>query len=346
MTGSGTLDVVAIDHPDWSSFVARHPEATCFHQPAWASLIAATYRLRAFALVHRDAAGAVVAGLPLVEVRRPAGSRRWICLPFTDMCGPLATADGAVATLLREADDLRRRMRVADLVIRDAVPVPEFSARDVAVTHRLALGVTAEGRAPKRRGSVRRAIAAAERSGVRVRLGDRQSDLVEEFYRLHVLTRRRQGVPVQPRRYFELLWTAMIEPGNGVVALAEHQDSVIAGAVFLTGGETVTYKYGASDDQFWPVRPNHAVMARAISWATEQGFAWFDFGRSDLDNPGLVRFKETWGAVAEPLTYVSASGDVAYGGPQHALTLLGGVIRRSPPTVCRAIGELLYRFAA
>jgi CelD/BcsL family acetyltransferase involved in cellulose biosynthesis len=335
-----------IHHPDWSSFVAGHRDATCFHRPAWASLVAASYRFRAFALVQRDAAGAVVAGLPLVEVRRPAGPRRWICLPFTDTCGPLATAGGSVATLLREADDLRRRMRVADLVIRDAVPVPEFSARAVAVTSRLALGATPESGAPKRRGSVRRAIAAAERAGVRVRFGDRPSDLLGEFYRLHVLTRRRQGVPVQPRRYFELLWTAMIEPGHGVVALAEHEGSVIAGAVFLTGGETVTYKYGASDDRFWGVRPNHAVMARAITWATEQGFAWFDLGRSDLDNPGLVRFKETCGALTEPLTYVSACGDAAYGGPQRALALLGGVIRRSPPTVCRAIGEMLYRFAA
>ena len=346
MTDGGGLDVIDVDDPDWSRLVARHPGATCFHQPAWATVIAACYRFRAFAVVRRDAAGGVVAGLPLVEVRRPGGPRRWICLPFTDECGPLATAEGAAATLLRAADDLRRRLRVADLVVRHAVPVPEFSARAVAVTHRLALRVPADGTPPRRRGSVRRAIAGAERAGVRVRFGDRRSDLLEEFYRLHVHTRRRQGVPVQPRRYFELLWAGMIEPGNGVVALAEQDGAVIAGAVFLTGGETVTYKYGASDERFWPVRPNHAVMAAAIAWAVDQDFAWFDFGRSDLDNPGLIRFKETWGATTEPLTYASAAGDVDYGGSLRARALLGVVIRRSPPTACRAIGQVLYRFAA
>ncbi len=338
-------DVIDVGHPEWARFVARHPAATCFHQPAWAALIAGCYGFRAFVVVHRDGAGTVVAGLPLVEVRRPAGPRRWICLPFTDECGPLAAAEGSAAALLRDADGLRRRMGVADLVVRQAVPVPEFSARDVAVTHRLALGDPPQG-APRRRGSVRRAIAAADRAGVRVRFGERRTDLLEEFYRLHVLTRRRQGVPVQPRRYFDLLWTSMIEPGNGVVALAEQRGEVIAGAVFLTGGRTVTYKYGASDDRFWPVRPNHAVMARAIDWAADRGFGWFDFGRSDLDNPGLVRFKETWGATTTPLTYASAGGDVDYGGPQRARVLLGAVIRRSPPAACRALGEMLYRFAA
>jgi CelD/BcsL family acetyltransferase involved in cellulose biosynthesis len=346
MTDGGGVDVLDVDHPDWTGFVARRPDATCFHQPAWASLIATCYRFRAFVVVHRDAAGGVVAGLPLVEVRRAGGPRRWICLPFTDECGPLAAAEGAVGALLREADDLRRRTGVADLLIRDGVPVPEFSARAVAVTHRLALRQPAEGGAPKPRSSVRRAIAAAERAGVRVRIGDRRSDLLDEYYRLHILTRRRQGVPVQPRRYFELLWTAMIEPGQGVVALAEQGGSVIAGAVFLTGGETVTYKYGASDERFWPVRPNHAVMSRAIAWAAGQGFTWFDLGRSDLDNPGLIRFKETWGATAVPLTYTSAEGDVDYGGSQRARALLAVVIRRSPPAACRAIGTMLYRFAA
>jgi hypothetical protein len=29
-----------------------------------------------------------------------------------------------------------------------------------------------------------------------------------------------------------------------------------------------------------------------------------------------------------------------------ATRVLGGVIRRSPPWVCRALGELLYRYAA
>jgi CelD/BcsL family acetyltransferase involved in cellulose biosynthesis len=344
--GMRGVDVLGVDDPQWARFVEGRAEATCFHQPAWASLIARCYRFRAFAVVQRDAAGTVVAGLPLVEVRRAGGPRRWICLPFTDECGPLAADGGSVATLLRDADDLRRRMRVADLVIRDAVPAPEFPARAVAVTHRLALRAPAGGGVPRPRGSVRRAIAAADRAGVRVRFGQRSADLLEDYYRLHVRTRRRQGVPVQPRRYFELLWTAMIEPGNGVVALAEHAGSVIAGAVFLTGGRTVTYKYGASDERSWPVRPNHAVMARAIAWAGEHDFAWFDFGRSDLDNPGLIRFKETWGATTEPLTYASAGGDVDYGGSRRARAVLGAVIRRSPPTACRAIGELLYRFAA
>jgi CelD/BcsL family acetyltransferase involved in cellulose biosynthesis len=151
-------------------------------------------------------------------------------------------------------------------------------------------------------------------------------------------------VPVQPRRYFRLLWERMIAPGHGMVLVADVDGTDVAAAVYLTGARTVTYKYGASDEAFWSVRPNHAVMAAAISWAAEQGYAMFDFGRSDLDNPGLARFKASWGAVPRPLRYTSLAGRRSYGGPSRAQAMIGPVIRRGPLLVSRGLGQFLYRY--
>src|SRR3954471_4785051 len=138
----------------------------------------------------------------------------------------------------------------------------------------------------------------------------------------------------------------MLEPGHGFVLIARHGVRAVAGAVYLVGGGTVTYKYGASDAGAWPLRPNHAVMAQAIAVATERGFTTFDFGRTDLDNPGLVQFKESWGAQARPLWYTSFSEPTGQrsGPPLHSL--IAPLIRRSPAFVCRGLGELLYRYAA
>jgi CelD/BcsL family acetyltransferase involved in cellulose biosynthesis len=345
--GMTRVDAVAVDHPEWARFVAAHPDATCFHSPAWAQLIASCYRFRAMAVVQRADDGSVVAGLPLVEVPGPLRRRRrWVCLPFTDECGPLVAGTGSATELLGEADELRRRAGVADLVVRDAVDVPGLASRQVAVTHRLDLRPDGDAAPPRPRPSVRRAVAAADRAGVAVRFGRSREDLVDRFYRLHVVTRRRQGVPVQPRRYFQLLWESMIRTGQGVVALAALDGRDVAGAVFLVGGRTVTYKYGASDERFWSVRPNHAVMARALEWAAAGGAARVDLGRSDLDNPGLIRFKETWGAVGRSLAYASTQHDASYGGARRAREALSVVIRRSPPITCRALGEVLYRYAA
>jgi lipid II:glycine glycyltransferase (peptidoglycan interpeptide bridge formation enzyme) len=138
----------------------------------------------------------------------------------------------------------------------------------------------------------------------------------------------------------------MLEPGHGFVLIAHLGGSAIAGAVYLLGGRTVTYKYGASDPRSLSSRPNHAVMAAAIDWATERGYRFFDFGRTDLDNPGLVRFKESWGALTRPLRYTSFAGRVGYRASSPAHALVAPLIRRAPVVVCRGLGELLYRWAA
>lgn len=340
---SAAVDVADVSDPGWAAFVAGRPEATCFHRPEWTALLADCYRYRAFVLTERDAGGAVVAGLPVIEVRRPGGPRRWLSLPFSDECPPLASPAGSVAVLVAGADALRRRQGVADLVVRADLPLPRAPAQEVAVTHELALpGPTGSGGGP--RSSVRRAVAAAARAGVRVRVGSAEPDLTRTFYGLHVRTRRRQGVPVQPRRYFRLLWERMIVPGHGVVLVAEVDGLAVAAAVYLTGGRTVTYKYGASDDRYWSLRPNHAVMAHAISWAAEQGYATFDFGRSDLDNPGLARFKASWGAAARPLRYTSVAGRASHAAGSRAQAVVAPVIRRGPALLSRGLGALLYRY--
>jgi CelD/BcsL family acetyltransferase involved in cellulose biosynthesis len=342
---TAVVEVTDLSDPAWDGFVTGRPEATCFHRPAWTRLLADCYRYRAFVLAQRDTNGAVLAGLPVVEVHRPGGARRWLSLPFSDECPPLVGPGGSVGVLVAGADALRRRSGVADLVIRADLGLEGAPAQEVAVTHELTLP-GADGSGGRPRSSVRRAVAAAARAGVRVRTASDESDLTDTFYRLHVRTRRRQGVPVQPRRYFRLLWERMIAPGHGTVLVADVEGVPVAAAVYLTGGRTVTYKYGASDDTSWSLRPNHAVMAHAINWAAEQGYETFDFGRSDLDNPGLAQFKASWGAAGRSLQYTSLAGRLAYGGSSRARALAAPVIRRGPSVVARGLGELLYRYVA
>ncbi|MGZ4626604.1 MAG: lipid II:glycine glycyltransferase FemX [Kineosporiaceae bacterium] len=337
------VEVLALDHPAWRRFVADRPEATCFHRPEWAALLADCYRYPSFVVVLRGGDGEVLAGLPVAQVGRPGRPPRWLALPFSDECGPLVGPRGSAQALLAGADALRRRRGAQDLVVRADVAVPDAPAEDVAVVHELALPGGGGGGA-RPRSSVRRAVNAAQRNGVRVRTARTAEDLTGAYYRLHVRTRRRQGVPVQPRRYFRLLWERMIAPGHGVVLLADVDGADLAGAVYLTGGRTVTYKYGASDERAWSLRPNHAVMARAITWAAEEGYATFDFGRTDLDNAGLIRFKETWGAQGRALRYTSFGARPSYGGGRRAQQLVAPVIRRGPAVVCRGLGAMLYRY--
>jgi len=225
---------LGLDDHRWLRFVEGSPAATPFHHPSWASTLARCYGYRAFALVHPDSQGRIVAGLPVLEVRSPLVRRRWVSLPFTDECQALLGPGIAEADLVAELDAARRRAGVSTLQVRAALEGPGAAAGPVAVTHRLPLDLDPDVVYQRlRRSSVRKWITRAERDGVVVRRADTPESLGVTFYRLHVKTRHRQGVPVQPRRYFQLLWEHMLGPGKGFLLLASSGPTVIAGAVFL-----------------------------------------------------------------------------------------------------------------
>jgi hypothetical protein len=198
-----------LDDPLWHDFVAASPDATPFHLPQWAGLLAESYGYRAFAYALRDDEDRLIAGAPMIATTRvgPRGPRA-ISLPFTDEC-PLLTRDPAaerafIDALSQTGEPLEMRARV------DAVG---WATRAEAVVQVLALEPDPE-RVRQRfaQSQVLRNIKRAQREGVAVRAAASSADLAA-FYALHIRTRRRLGVPVQPRRFFDLLWRRMIEPG-------------------------------------------------------------------------------------------------------------------------------------
>jgi lipid II:glycine glycyltransferase (peptidoglycan interpeptide bridge formation enzyme) len=189
-----------------------------------------------------------------------------------------------------------------------------------------------------------RNIRKAERLGVRIERGHSISD-IQTFYRLHLMTRRRLGVPIQPRRFFRLLAHSFMTRGLSFVLTAYVSRVPVAAAVFLAWNHTLIYKYGASNPEYWEYRPNNLLFWSAIRWGCENDYHIFDMGRADLDDQGLRRFKSGWGAKEELLTYSVIADAPSKPSSSRLKNAMGAVIRRSPPWVCQALGELAYRYA-
>lgn len=337
---------VEIGDSRWSDFAASRPEASLFHNPAWAQLLAECYGFDPFALVLEEE-GEIRAGLPMLEIRGHLGGRRWVSLPFTDNCPPLASDPGVLPRLPRALDEARAAAGAEDVVIHAELRGPGAGTWVSAVTHSLDLQPDSDAVfATFHRSQVQRSVRKAEREGVELRRAEHESELTEDFYRLHLETRRRQGTPIQPYRFFGLLWKRVLEPGLGFLTLARVGDVPVAGAVFLVWNETVIYKYGASDPRYLGVRPNHLLFWDAIRWSCEQGYKRFDFGRSDVGHSSLRDFKSRWGTEERPLRYTSLSGGARDLTEGLAARALGEVIRRSPPWVCERLGAALYRYVA
>lgn len=297
-------------------------------------------RPRAVALV--DSSGQIRAGLPVADRTSPFGKRSLISLPYTDHCQPLGQDDAdasALAQYLLQSHDTRLELRW------DYPANPQLHTRPAYLLHRVPLQASFETTIRSIHTMHQRNARTAQKRGVEVMLGQAQEHL-RTFYSLHVLTRQRLGVPVQPWKFFQHLGDQLLARDLGFVLLASQAGQPVAGAVFLHWNKTLTYKFGASDPAHLNLRPNDLLFWEATRWGCEHGFDTLDMGRTDFDNPGLAEFKRRWGAQELQISYTYSYEPAPYSAVDRLMPIAGKLIRSLPPWFCRMVGELLYRFAS
>lgn len=335
------MPIQSVDDPRWLALVEHDPHATAFHHPAWIRAVASSYRFDPF-LVTLEEDDRIVGGLPMMRVPRFFGGYRWVSLPFTDRCEPLGDATH-VDRLVDELQAARAKANVDELEVRAPLLMRD-STLTRYVRHVVPLSNDIAAVEKRFAPSVRRAVRQGRASQARVRIGTTEADLAETFYGLHVATRRRLGMPVQPRRFFRHLWHRL-GPDLCRTLLLESDGRAIAGVVLLTWKSHLVYKYGASDHHAWKMRPNNVLFQETIEWACANGFTEFDLGRTDSSAASLRRFKRGWGAEEEILEYTSIGKPRALSGA-GSKPIVRTTLRHSPEWFVRLTGEVVYRHAA
>jgi CelD/BcsL family acetyltransferase involved in cellulose biosynthesis len=344
-----TASLDPLTDPRWPALLRQSHEATIFHEPAWLTLLNRHFGFPFYAVCVIGDGGDVVAGLPIARVRSRLTDDRLVALPFSDRCSPLYArgadteevrrllADGLAAEHLRAGLDLYVHERVPEL--SRAWLRPEF------VQHRIELDPDpAQVHARFAKSQVRRGIAKARREGVEISMRVDVTGL-DAFYRLHLQTRRSQGVPTQPKRFITGL-AQLFRQGLGFVLLAEWQGEVVAAAVFLASNGTLVYKYGASHREHLDKRPNNLLFSEAIRIGCESGAHTLDLGRSDPCNVGLRSFKRSWGSEESELWYTSISPRPPRGPRPRSAAFISWMVRNGPSMVGRVLGATRYRHAA
>jgi CelD/BcsL family acetyltransferase involved in cellulose biosynthesis len=335
--------VSPLDDPRWTAFVDAHPESLPFHHPAWASVLADAYGFEAgaLALVGDDE---IECGLPVIFLGRR--SSRIVSLPFTDWIPPLSRPGVDAALMAARIEAARSEAALASIEIRDDLGPSTGYIETAGHRHLLPLSrEPAEVFAGLHKSPVK-ALRLSERRGVSVRRSHSCGELLDVFYPLHVTTRRRLGVPVQPRRFFRTLGESFLEAGLGLVVSAYSEGAPLSSAVFLTWNGRMIYKYSATSDAGRRVGAAHAALWDAIRWGCENGYVEFDFGRTERGHEGLRQFKRNWGGQELNLKYTHFADRAPRRGNGRTAELLASVIRRSPEFVARAIGRVAYRYTA
>ena len=332
--------------PEWDLLLEGYPDAGVFHTSAWARVLVDTYGYApAYLRLHEDEATVGLA--PFMTVDGFMQCRRGVSLPFSDYCQPLLRGGEAAGEYWKCLSGFAARESWRKIEIRggDGL-IPGFLPSVSYFRHSIDLGPGPDRIFRALRPGTRQGITKSQREGVRVEMST-DARALAAYYRLHCLTRKRQGMPPQPWSFFRNIQAHLIDRGMGLVCLAHYRDRAIAGAVYFRHGERVLYKFGASDTTFQHLRANNLVMWEAISFYAGEGLAELCLGRTDIDNQGLRRFKSGWGAKEEMISYCS------YHIPEESFISEAALVRpwqnrlmrTLPIPVLRSVGKLLYRRA-
>ncbi|HZT97556.1 MAG TPA: GNAT family N-acetyltransferase, partial [Chloroflexota bacterium] len=329
--------VVDPDDPRWHDFVAHHPDAGPFHQPAWTSAVLDTfgYQPRFHALVSRETAR-IEAAWPTMLVSSRLTGRRLVCLPFCHRAGPLISSSDQACRLLDALIKDAAELGVATIEARDwpsTIPMPQLlRVGNQSSTHVLDISSGPDELSRNLGRDIRYSIRRAHRNGVSSRSATGNEEL-EVFYSLYLAQRQRQHLLAQPEKFVRRVYQRFSLTGNAFLVLAEYAEAPVAAFLTICHGTTAVGLDSGTDPLGRSLRANSAAIWRSIEVAAEHGCTRYDFGRSPTSAAGQQHFKREWGAneVDLPYTYCGRPSGINTGNPSAMKRLVLEAFTRSVP---------------
>jgi CelD/BcsL family acetyltransferase involved in cellulose biosynthesis len=331
------------DDAFWDA-VAIHRAVSLFSSPPWTRAVAETYGFTPWAAA-RMVRGRMTDALLFTPVSDLRGERL-ICGPFCDYCDPLV--DDAASWQDLAAQLLAWRVPIILRCLSSDLPGEDSPFRENGRTawHCVDLTRPEEALWQGFEGSARQNVRKAQRNGVMVREGRSLED-VRIFYDMHCSVRKsKYRLLPQPFAFFERIHAYFAPDDRLTVLLAEVDGQAVAGIFFLQWSGTLYYKFNAS---IWREHcPNDLLVWEGIRMGRRRGLRKLDFGCSDYEQPGLLRYKRKFATEErvirrfrwEPGAYVDARAD-------EANSLLGRMTDlltdpAVPDSITRRAGDVFY----
>lgn len=334
----------------WDRLVMESDLGSIFHLASWKEVISKTFGGEPFYFALRGENGSIQAGLPFFFIKSRLTGKRLVSLPLASFCDPLIKNASALEELLRAVMEKSIELNASYIEIKtlnefNLLKEKNFKCYRHYNTHVMPLGADLDVVEKCFHTNVKRCLKKAKCSNVTVREATK-SEEVKLFFNLHVLTRKKHGLLSQPFSFFKNMWEILCQKGLCSLLLASCHDRTIAAAFFLKFKDTFYYEYGASDERFNELYPNHILLWEAIKSAHKEKFRFFDFGRSSVENEGLNIFKRKWGGNVKELYYYyypDIGGAALAKTKGDKYSLIKHVNRHMPSSIMKIMGDSFYK---
>jgi hypothetical protein len=349
--------VILIDpclDPRWDRFVENHPFGWVTHLSAWKRVLESSFpHMRGHYLALVDERNdEIQAGLPLYEVRSAITGNRLVSIPFATLADPLVGNRNQLAVLIEASLGLRENSRSARMEIRahltpSLIEDPRLTSQYRYKNHLLRLDKSLDQLMKSfHQNAVQAMIKRSMKISLEFGLAENVSD-VKDFYDLYVVTRKRLGLPPQPFRFFLSLWQNLGPLNSVVFPIARLKGRSVAALMLFRFKDRVSWEAVGIDEAYRSQGVSSFLLWEAIKRAHAEGMSIFDLGRTDVDNDGLMTFKNRWGTtvVDLPQFFYSNGKDPGQRVPKQLVgnSCFRRACRALPTPAFTALGRLCYR---
>lgn len=330
----------------WDELVTSHPKASVFHQKGWLMALAKTYGFRPIAFTSALPGEPLADGIVFCEVKSWITGNRLVSLPFSDHTEPLL--DGIDETFeLTEWIRAEQRQHKWKYIELRPLSLSTHSGSPLVASqsfwlHTLNLAPSLEQLFRNlHKSCIQRRIRRARHEQLSYERGYSKG-LLDDFYRLIMITRRRHQLLPQPRAWFRNLVTCMSP--NVDIRLVRKTGIPIAAILTLRHRQIIVYKYGCSDGKYHHLAGMPFLFWKLIEESKAEDVEQIDFGRTAMDNNGLTEFKDRLGTTRRQLTYFR------YPESANKKSLVASALRTTwalfsalPDALSSRLGRIAYR---
>ncbi len=283
--------------PRWTAFIAQRPGHHLYQQAFWGPLIKRCFGHERHIMVALTPQGEILGGLPWVELRSRLFGQFGVSMPYFNYGGLLAQHRNVAQALLTSAQGLCASHQLSHIEVRSLQPGlwPDAYTQSKKVSMILPLPDSNPKLDDQLGAKVRAQVKKALGYSPRFALGG--AELLDDFYRVFAQNMRDLGTPVYSKTWFSAL---LAEPALGAqIALVYFGSKPVATGFLIKHGPMLEIPWASTLKSANHTHVNMWLYRQILGAAIDQGYAYFDFGRSTKD-AGTYQFKKQWGAQPHP----------------------------------------------
>ena len=284
------------------------------------------------------------------------GAKRLSSLPRTPLAGPLAYEEEIYNALINKSIELVEQDKDVKLQIK----MPEENLtntrdrfisvpwRETYIFEIPPAGEEIRFGNSRNHSAIKRAVNKAERSGLTIRTITTLGEL-KQWYSMYLETMAFHITPARSFGFFKDLWERLTPDKLMRVDLAVlNEEEILAGSIFFSFNDTVTYGFNGSRRDLFDFRPNDLLHWNAIHTAQNEGYKYYDMGEVQSEQEGLAAYKSKWCNLKKmiyhyyyPLQqdYFNVAIDKALPGKLKKL-----IWKNIPLPLTEILGRFIYRY--